>query len=194
MCYGLSKRKQQPYDVSYLEGRMMFSAPLAITLTAPTTPQAVGVIIPVSIAVRNISDRRLRMVGVLDGLETGFRYPHYLPVITGPQPLPPPEGLGRCGNVARLRLEDFRDLNPGESFDPTVPQREEAYVSLVTFADFRPLFPGRYELRLTLSTESQRGEDWLGLLEFPGKELVLAQLAEVPRLRVESNVAVVEVQ
>lgn len=171
----------------------MSNVPLSLILTVPTEPIRVGEAVPLSIEVRNVSDRPLYMVGVLDGSEVGFRYPHYLPQITAPQPLPPTEGLPECGNVAPLRLKDFRLLQPGEGFDPTVPLDDIAYLSLITFKTFRPPFPGRYEFRLTLSTESERDEQWLGIIEYPGKEQVLSRLAQVPRVRIESNAAVVEV-
>jgi hypothetical protein len=171
----------------------MPNAPLSLILTVPAQPIRVGEAVPLSVVVRNVSDRPLYMVGVLDGSEVGFRYPHYLPQITALQPLPPPEGLPECGNVAPLRLKDFRLLQPGEGFDPTSPHDEIAYLPLITFQTFRPPFTGRYEFRLTLSTESEQDEQWLGIIEYPGKEQVLSRLAQVPRLRIESNVATVEV-
>ena len=172
----------------------MSDFPLVVALTVPTKPQIVGAPVPISIEVRNVSAHPLWMVGVLDGSEMGFRFPHYLPHITGPKPLPPPEGLPWCGNVAPLRLQDFHRLLPGEGFDPTAPQHDASYLPLVTFANFCPSSPGCYELRLTLSTESQQNDDWLGILEYPGKTKVLERLAQVPRLRIESNVAMVEVR
>ncbi len=171
----------------------MSEIPLAVILTVPIEPQKVGAPVRISIQVQNISDHPLWMLGVLDGSEVGFRYPHYLPLITGPKPIPPPEELPWCGMVAPLRLQDFHYLLPGESFDPTVPIHEAAYLPLVTFAKFLPPFPGLYKFSLTVSTESQKGEDWLGILEYPGNEAVLERLEQVPRLRIESNVAIVEV-
>lgn len=172
----------------------MPDSPLAITLTVPPGPQAVGAFVPVTVAVRNASDRPVWVVGVLDGSEAGFRCPRYTPEIVGPRPLPPVEGMPWCGMVAPLRPVDFRELRPGESFDPTTAAGFEAYFPLVAFNNFYPPYPGRYELRLTLSTESAREEDWLGLTDYPQKQAARALLAKVPRLTVPSNTAVVEVR
>jgi len=172
----------------------MADSPLQVTLHVPDAPQSVGALVPVRVEVRNTSDRAVWMVGVLEGSEVGFRYPHYLPTITGPEPVPEPEGRPHFGNVAPLRLDDFHRLAPGESFDPTEPLHDAHYHPLLTFAQFRPSAPGRYTLQLTLSTKSQDATEWLGIIETPDKEAILARLADVPRLRVESNAASVDVQ
>lgn len=172
----------------------MSDLPLAVVLSIPAVPHRVGAPIPVSIEVKNISDRTLWMIGVMDGSELGLRYPHYQPRITGSQPLPSPEPTPLPDMVAPLRIIDFRQLAPGEGFDPTDPQHEAAYLPLSTFVNFRPPSPGRYEFRLTISTESRENEEWLGIMGYPGWEAVVERLAEVPRLRIESNVAVAEVQ
>lgn len=167
--------------------------PLAVILTVPDEPQRLGTVVPVRVEVRNISSGDLWIVGVLDGSEVGFRFPHYLPSISAPQPLPPLE-TEACGNVAPLRLPDFRGLAPGESFDPTAARDGAAYLPLYAFANFSPPFAGRFELRLTLSTEREKPEDWLGMLGYPGEEEVLERLKAVPRVRVESKVAVINVK
>ncbi len=166
--------------------------PLSVRLTVPSEPQQVGAPVQVSIAVRNISDQPLWIIGVLEGSELGLRYPHYLPQITGPQPLPAVEI--EYDMLAPLRLQDFRRLAAGESFDPTAQQNGEAYLPLYTFTNFRPPAPGRYELRLTLSTESTANEQWMGGWELPGKEQAQERLTLVPRLRVDSNVAIIMVE
>lgn len=172
----------------------MADSPLQVILHVPDAPQPVGASVPVRVEVRNTSDWAVWMVGVLEGSEVGFRYPHYLPTITGPEPVPEPEGLPHFGNVVPLRLDDFHRLAPGESFDPTEPIHGAHYQSLLTFAQFRPPAPGRYTLQLTLSTESQDATEWLGITETPDKEAILARLADVPRFRIESNPAVIEAQ
>ncbi|HEV3468966.1 MAG TPA: hypothetical protein VG148_06565 [Pyrinomonadaceae bacterium] len=158
-------------------------------MTVPDGPHEVGAVVPVRVEVRNVSARPLWAVGVLDGSEAGYRHPVYTPSVEGPRPVPPQEADG-CGNVAPLRIEDFRLLAPGEGFDPT---RGPNYLPLLAFANFAPAHPGRYELRLTLSTESDNAEDWLGMIGYPGEEAVVERLKEVPRLRAESAPVVVEV-
>jgi hypothetical protein len=124
----------------------------------------------------------------MDGSEAGFRHPRYEVRMSGPVPLQAP-AAGECGNVAPLRLSDFRLLEPGEGFDPTLPP----WLPLRAIQDFRPPAPGRYQLTLALDTDSPDEPAWLGLLGYPGEEAVLARLAQVPRLRVESDPLVIDV-
>lgn len=165
-----------------------------VWLHVPETSPSVGHALSVQVEVRNVSDQPLWIVGVLEGSEAGFRYPHYLPTIAGPAPVPDPEGLPHFGNVAPLRPDDFHRLAPGERFDPTRSVHGAHYHPLHAFAPFRPPAPGRYTLQLTLSTESHDPTEWLGIVETPDKAAVLARLADVPRLRVASNEVVVRVE
>ena len=167
---------------------------LDLFLHVPEASQSVGASIPVRVEVRNASDRPVWIVGVLEGSEVGFRYPHYLPTIKGPERMPEPEGLPHFGNVAPLLLDDFHRLDPGDSFDPTQPAHGAHYHPLHTFSPFRPPAPGRYTLQLTLSTTSDDPAEWLGIIETPDKAAILAHLAKIPRLRVASNTAVVTVE
>ena len=64
--------------------------------------------------------------------------------------------------VGPLRVEDFHQLAPGESFDPTQPSHGASYLPLSTFANFVPSKQGRYRFELALSTESASPERWLG--------------------------------
>lgn len=166
---------------------------LDVILHVPESPHPVGASLSVQVEVRNVSDRPLWMIGVLEGSEVGFRYPHYRPTVTGPEPISEPEALPHFGNVAPLRLDDFHRLAPGESFDPTRPVHGAHYHPLLTFTSFRPPGPGRYTLQLTLSTESRDPTEWLGIIETPNKAAILDRLADVPRLRITSNEAVVRV-
>lgn len=169
----------------------MPDSPLKVILTVPPGPHRVGTVVPVRVEVRNVSARPVWAVGVLDGSEAGYRHPVYKPSVKEPRPSPPPESEG-CGNVAPLRLEDFRRLAPGEGFDPTDTAAGPNFLPLFALSNFTPAHAGRYELRLTLSTESGEAEDWLGMLGYPGEEAVVERLKGVPRVRVESDPAVVE--
>ena len=166
----------------------MAEAQISIVLTVPSDPQKVGVVVPVKIEVRNVSSAPLWMIGVLDGSEQGYRFPHYRPSITSDPPMPPPE-MEACGNLAPLRLQEFTRLDPDESFDPTVSDSGAAYLPIDTFANFVAPAPGSYQFQLKLSTLSEKEEDWLGMRGYPGEADVLVRLADVPRVEVESNVA-----
>jgi hypothetical protein len=96
--------------------------------------------------------------------------------------------------VAPLRLVDFQLLAAGGAFDPTKPRAAAAWLPISTFNVFRPDSPGRYELSLTLSTESQRPEQWLGRFgQEADQAAILERIAQVPRLTVRSNVLQLEV-
>jgi hypothetical protein len=168
------------------------SEALSVLLTVPSVSQKVGVVVPVKIEVRNVSANALWIVGVLDGSEQGYRFPHYRPSIRSEQPVPPPE-MEACGNLAPLRLQDFTRLDPNQSFDPTVSDSGAAYLPIYTFASFVAPAPGTYQFQLKLSTRSDKDEDWLGRPGYPGESDVLARLEDVPRVEVESNVATVVV-
>lgn len=146
------------------------------------------------ITVRNLSQQSVWIVGVVDGSEDAIRYPHYLPQISMAgqviaEPPPPEDPL-----VGPLRLVDFRLLAPDEAFDPTSPHLGAAYLPISTFSNFRPAVPGRYELTVVLSTESQYPEQWLGYFgQDAERSAVLERIAQVPRLTVRSNVLEVEV-
>jgi hypothetical protein len=135
----------------------------------------------------------VRFCGVLDGSETGFLFPLYLPEKNASVKFEPPE-IEACGNASPLRITDFRLLKPKECFDPTKSVDETSYLPLFTFNNFRPNTAGVYELSLTFSTESRRDEQWLGITGYPGEEKVLELLEEIPRLTVKSNILQVKVE
>ena len=170
----------------------MSETPLAVILTVPSVPQKSGVVIPVKIEIRNVSPNALWMVGVLDGSEQGYRFPHYRASIKSEQPVAPPE-MEACGILAPLRLQEFTHLDPDESFDPTVSKGDAAYFPIYRFANFIPPAPGSYEFQLKLSTLSAKEEDWIGRPGYPGESDVLKRLKDVPRVEVESNIATVTV-
>jgi hypothetical protein len=145
---------------------------------------------PASIAVelRNVSERSLWVVGVLSGSEEGLRYPHYRPEVRSggrvvALPGPPEDPL-----FGPLRPSDFRLLEPGQAFDPTRREGGAAYRALSTFHAPVLRERGRYELRLSMSTESARPEEWLG--RFGQDEVraeVLARVALVPRVTIAAE-------
>lgn len=152
---------------------------VSLTLHAPAGPHEAGRPVAVRAEVRNESSTDLWLVGVLDGSETGTRFPHWLPsvwlgdaaVAATPRPEDP--------LVAPLRRADFQRLAPGEAFSPG---------RLATFATFSPPVPGEYTYQLELSTESDRDEDWLG--SFNQDWSVVDLVARVPRFTVRAAVTV----
>lgn len=167
---------------------------VTLTLRGPDRPLALGAHVPIRIEVKNVSSGDIWMVGVLDGSESGTRYPHYLPEIrlagrVVAKPPAPEDPL-----VSPLRLADFHLLEPGAGFDPTM-KAGASYLPISTFANFRPSAPGRYEFQLVLSTESRTQDQWLGKFgQDVERAAVLDRLQLIPKFTVTSNLLAVEVQ
>lgn len=150
-----------------------------LTLHAPAGPHPAGRPVPVHARLRNTGPDDLWIVGVVDGSDTGTRYPHWLPSVrlggvVVAAPAPPEDPL-----VGPLRAGDFRRLAPGEAMDPG---------PLPTFATFAPAAPGTYVYSLDLSTGAGRPEAWLGA--FNQDRSVLDLVARVPRLTLHAETTV----
>jgi hypothetical protein len=172
----------------------MAALPLKITLDTPSRTVKAGEAVQISIQVTNTSDSPIWMLGVLDGSEPGYRYPHYTPNIDGPESASLGDGPFWDGTTIPLRVEDFIQLAPGQSFDPTNPQNGAGYQPLYLFSRFVPRTPGQYKIGLTLSTENESDEAW-GVIsvDYPGKREIAQRLAEVPRGSVEAEPLTIEV-
>jgi hypothetical protein len=152
---------------------------LSLALHGPPGIQPVGRQAGVRAEVRNDGPGELWIVGVLDGSETGTRYPIWRPAVERDgvivaSPGPPEDPL-----VGPLRREDFHRLAAGETFDPG---------RLGTFERFAPAEAGEFVYRLELSTQSPRDEDWLG--RFNQDPAVLELVALVPRLTARAELRV----
>jgi hypothetical protein len=165
------------------------SSPITLTLRVPMSVR-LGDALEIGVEMRNVSDEPVWMIGVLDGSEVGYRYPHYLPEIGGPGSAPQSESSAECGLVAPLRLTDFRLLSAGETFDPTVAMQGAAYLPIRLFKRFQPQTAGRYDFTLTYSSECRDPDAWLGILEYPGHEAVRKRLLSVPAIRLTAAVAI----
>jgi hypothetical protein len=154
------------------------TGPLQLTLQVPQGPARLGEPVPIGVRVTNVGERPVHMIGVVDGSETGQRFPYYLPVIRGDavvRPGPPEDPL-----VGPLRRSDVILLNPGDSFDPTSADAH-AYLPLSTFANFRPASTGRYTFELTLDTRAPDPGRWLGRFgQEAEREAVLAVVRTIP--------------
>ncbi|GIH77604.1 hypothetical protein [Planobispora longispora] len=159
---------------------------IRIELTAPGGPYPAGKPVPVTVSVVSTSD--VLLVGVLDGSEDGSRYPRYRPTVSlgGRVVAAPPAPEDPL--VGPLRLSDFVRLAPGEPYDPCTTR------TLATFETFVPDGPGSYAYELTLDTESDTPEQWLGRVGQTDVPEVLTLVREVPRLRITSSPLVVEIR
>ena len=169
----------------------MAPAILILTLIVSDAPVPVGQPVPIAIELRNVSERPVWVTYVLDGSEEGVRYPHVRPEVTrdGATIAEPPATEDPL--VSPLRLEDFRLLQPGESFDPIRPLGVAGHVPLFTFLNFRPDVPGVYEVSVTYSTESPSPEDWLGGFgQDADRESVLRRIADIPRVTLTATATV----
>jgi len=170
----------------------MPDSPLAVILTSPATPCRVGEPVAISVEVRNVSGRPLRMVGVLDGSEAGFRFPKYRPEITGPAAGAEADTVFWCGTVAPLHLRDMRLLMPGKGFDPCLAADGAAFLPLAAFLNFRPTTPGSCRFRLTVDTSGTE-EEWFGRRNVPDGNEIRRLLGEVPRGKYVSNTLEIKV-
>jgi hypothetical protein len=152
---------------------------VSLALHGPVGPHPAGRPVSVHAELRNEGPGELWIAGVLDGSETGTRYPHWLPsvrfgdrVVAVPPPAEDPL-------VGPLRTSDFRRLAPGEAFDPG---------RLATFATFVPEMPGAYVYSLVLSTASADPGAWLG--RFNQDPSVVDLVERVPRLTLRADLTV----
>jgi hypothetical protein len=164
---------------------------IQITLRADQQSYAVGETPTIAVRVRNVSTSPLLFVGVLDGSEFGLRYPHYIPEVTGPVDV---RSLAEAPDfTAPLRRTDVRTVQPGEEFDPTDRAGGESYVQIAAFL-YLANAPGRYTVSLTVSTECDAVEPWLGTLPVPRDPAVPDLIAQIPRLTVRSEPLTIEVR
>jgi hypothetical protein len=167
---------------------------LSLKISAREERHPVGKAVPVAIFLKNMSMSPVWMVGVLDGSESGLRYPLYRPEIhlkgiLVAEPFPPEDPL-----VGPLRLSDLTKLEPGESFDPTQASLDRAYLPLITFVNFFPATAGIYQFQLILSTESENPEQWLGTFgQETERDAVLKRVLKIPRGTFRSNTLEIEI-
>lgn len=168
----------------------MSNGEVTLLLEGPGEAQ-VGRPVELRVAIRNATDHRIWMVGVVDGSEGGVRFPRYRPLVKldgriVAEPPAPEDPL-----VGPLRVEDFHRLEPGESFDPTRSSGGEAYLPLSTFSNFVPPNRGRCRFELVVSTESDSPERWLGRFnQEDERDPVLGLIEKVPRCTVTAAIEV----
>jgi hypothetical protein len=151
----------------------------SLTLEGPAGPSPVGRPVPIRVELRNEGPGELWITGVLDGSETGTRYPIWRPSVRLGSVVVAEPPTAEDPLVGPLRESDFRRLAAGESFEPG---------RLATFALFAPAEPGTYVYGVELSTDSPSPEAWLG--RFNQDRAVLDLVARVPRFRARGEVAV----
>jgi hypothetical protein len=151
----------------------------SLALHGPPGEVRAGRPVPVRASLRNDGPGELWIVGVVDGSESGTRYPHWLPSIVreGRAVAGPPQAEDPL--VGPLRREDFHRLGAGDELEPG---------RLATFATYAPDEPGAYVYSLLLSTESARVEDWFGV--FNQDPAVAELVARVPRLTLRADLTV----
>lgn len=122
----------------------------------------VGEPLDIRVEICNAGNRELWFVGVLDGSESGIRYPHYRPSIVLDDKVVATPPTAEDPLVGPVRPVDVRRVAPGESFDPTDRTGGAAYLPLFTFAAFRPVRSGSYRCTLAVDTAAPSPESWFG--------------------------------
>ena len=152
---------------------------LRLVLLGPPGPVPVGRPADVRVQVHNDGPGAVWMVGVLDGSESGVRYPLWRPAVwfEGAVVAAPP--VAEDPLVGPLRESDFVCLEAGASFEVG---------RLATFAGFAPSRAGEYVYRVEVSTESPLDADWLG--RFNQEPSVVGLVGRVPRFVASGSVGV----
>jgi hypothetical protein len=169
---------------------------LSVRLTCTSSVVVRGAQAFVTVEVVNVGKEPLWVVGVVDGSETGARYPRWTPVVEGTAPVIGPEVPDF---TSPLTPADFRRLAPGERFDPTVAVEGARFFPIATF-DTMAETPGRYAIALELDTNSPSNGEWMGTLpdRRPVAERDAARVREllllIPRVRIRSNTVDIVVQ
>jgi hypothetical protein len=89
---------------------------ITCTISADKTQYVVGEMPVISVVLHNNEDRKVTLVGSLDGSDAG-RFPRCQFKIAAP-PGHSQSGYGRCGNTNAIRMADFVDVPAGGKFDP----------------------------------------------------------------------------
>lgn len=145
-------------------------------------PHRVGAPVAVGVEVTNVGPVPVWMPGVLDGSETTTRRPYYRPSVFRGNQLVAGPPIPEDPLVGPLRPEDLRQLDPGDSFDPTDRSSGAAWLPLSTFATFRPDRPGTYRYSLLVDTTGTE-EQWMGRFgQQQYRDRVLPLLARVPKV------------
>lgn len=164
---------------------------ISLEIKSPKKEYDIGESIEITTAIKNISDKPLLLVGVLDGSETASRYPFFIPEISGNYkvPLNP-----RCGMLRIIREKNFVLVEPGMSFNPEMEINDFGFYRLWAFSSFKPDLPDEFKIKLKYSTDSTQPKNWLGHGVVPNLDKILRMIEEVPKLTVESNVLVISVK
>jgi hypothetical protein len=151
----------------------------SLALHGPAGAAPAGQPVPIRAELRNEGADELWIVGVLDGSETGTRYPHWLPSVRLDGRLIAAPPAAEDPLVGPLRASDVRQVAPGKAFDPG---------RLATFGLFAPPLPGAYLYSLELSTESPNADAWLGT--FNQDRSVLPLIERIPRLSLRADLTI----
>lgn len=170
--------------------------PLSVEVTVDRQKVRVGEDHGVKIRVINSSERQVWAPGILDGSESGVRFPRWHCHVKGPDgELSPPEAPDF---TSPLTPSDFQCLMPGEAMDPTHSTKGGRFQSLQTLSAMT-LQPGEYAITIEFDTSSEDCDEWEGTLpDFhqTAEQLELARkrVAQTPHIRVASKTTLVLVE
>lgn len=138
----------------------------------------------VSVEIVNHRKRDVYLVGSLDASDCRWRYPHCYFEVIGPAGKAA-GGIGRCGNMNRLREKDFVKVAPGGKFSPYQKVDDHGFfpahqLSAGTFAA-----EGKYRIRFFYSTDKADIKYWLG--DGATSENLERLFKQVPKLTLRSN-------
>lgn len=163
---------------------------LSCTLTVSKTRYKTGEVPALKVSIVNQSGKEIYLVGSLDGSDLKWRRPYCY--FTIEKPAPGDISIGRCGNMNRLRAEDFVRVGPGEAFDPYQSIDHYGF-----FRDYTIMNPetfkatGIYKIKFHYSTNSSVIDDFTGDRGAPSRNpdslQLLSLFEKVPKVDLVSN-------
>ncbi|HEY1190530.1 MAG TPA: hypothetical protein VGE74_23050 [Gemmata sp.] len=143
----------------------------------------------ITVALTNLTDADIYLVGSLDASDCKWRYPHCYFEVIGPDGKSAVRETARCGNMNPLLAKDFVKVPAGKAFDPYQRTDQHGFFSARQLSPqtFREL--GKYRIRFVYSTKSDDIGNWGG----DGRRNVVTDkalvdlLKQVPKVEIRSD-------
>ncbi|MDB5200659.1 MAG: hypothetical protein JWQ27_68 [Ferruginibacter sp.] len=173
------------------------SAEFRCQLMADKEVYKIGELPRLTVMIYNDSDSAVYLIGSLDGSDVKWRYPYCYFTIDKPRATK--SNIQRCGNMNTIRSADFKQVKPGQSFNPY-----EGIDNYGFFPDYNTTnketftSAGNYKIQFHYSTNS------LDITKFIGDPLTSRNSSDslkihslfhkVPKLELVSNEIAIKVE
>lgn len=146
----------------------------------------------ITITIKNNSGKDVYLIGSLDASEEQWRSPYCYFKIDKPKSDSLPI-IGRCGNMNSLRIEDFKLVKSGETFNPYQSIDGDGFFGSYEIErkeNFQN--PGIYKITFHYSTKSTKLEDYLG--DGDENTELRALFDKMPNIELTSNTIEIEIK